>query len=546
MEHFGVDREGNTRKDIDKIAYNQSINAKRNLHVECNTKLLETYHYDWIEGNLEKRLSELVLSVGLETKPMPPEEILEVLKNKGIIEKSANKYLEAMNAIRVEALDRDTIHLRLKNNKIANAEKYTRLLSDLHKSYKGELEAQKRIDFDDMIIRATEAIISGKFKPTWRHILVDEFQDISMARMDFITALTIYGPSPQRTVVGDDWQSIYRFSGGKLELTTRIGDVIGPHSITKLEKTFRYGSSIADVAGKFVMKNPEQYRKDVKTLRQDEEPQVLMFDSEVNGENNLEKRVTQLVKNIKRKDPASSVAILARYNYLLKGTRKELSQAKINKNIRYWTFHKSKGLEADYCILIGFIQGPYGFPNLNKEEAVRDALLPALDDFPHSEERRLLYVAITRARKKSFIIADPRAPSEFVTELLDSEYNLRIISEVFQEKSRKKYKCPLCSDGYFKLHIGPYGKYYRCTSNDRSPKNPVCKSNPRECEKCGAPSIDTNDRTICSDEACRNEKLICDRCGRPMKIKNGPYGKFLGCSGYGDPRDQCTEKRSLL
>lgn len=409
----------------------------------------------------------------------------------------------------------------------------------LHNSYKSELESQNRIDFDDMILKSTEAIIDGRFNPDWKYILVDEFQDISMARMDLLKALVRYGPVPVLSVVGDDWQSIYRFSGGKLELTTRIGDVLGKHSLTKMEKTFRYSSSIADLAGTFIMKNPEQYKKEVKTQVKDTHSQVFLLDSKVGKENNPTEQVVEIIKKIRKEDQKGSIAVLARYNYLLTKAKKRISQKRLSFNVKYWTFHSSKGLEADYCILIGFFQGKTGFPNMNKDEAIVEALLPSLDQYPHSEERRLFYVAITRARRQCYLIADPMAPSEFINEILTPKYSLQIVSERFNNKFRKMYKCPLCTDGYFILKSGQYGDFYTCSSGS------VCPSHPRTCEKCGAPSIDERNKSVCRNEDCGNEKVICNVCGRPMKTRKGRYGEFLGCTGYGIKGDQCKNTRQI-
>jgi len=535
LEHFGIDREGNTRKDICNKEYNLSIQNKRKLHHECGTILIETYHYDWTENNLEKRLHDLIKDAGLTIRQKSSEEIYDTLNNMGFIDEFAKRYCRCMQALRFEKLDKTQALSRLIKSGIVYAEEHMALLNDLHNAYKKELKRQDRIDFDDMILKSTEAIIDGRFKPAWKYILVDEFQDISMARMDLLKALVRYGPVPVLSVVGDDWQSIYRFNGGKLELTTRIGDTLGSHTLTKLEKTFRYSSSIAEVAGSFIMKNPEQFKKDVKTITQDTNSQVFLVDSKVGNDNNISKRVIQIIEKIKQNDNKGSIAVLARYNYLLGDLKKE----KISSKIHYWTFHRSKGLEADYCILIGFIQGKTGFPNMNKEEAVLEALLPSLDKYPHSEERRLFYVAMTRARKKCYLIADPMAPSKFIDEILTPEYNLRIHSKSFESMYREIYKCPLCTDGYFILKHGKHGDFYVCSSGS------VCPSKPRKCEGCGAPSIDERNRSVCRNKNCGNEKVICDICGRPMKIRKGPYGEFWGCTGYGIMDDQCKNTRQI-
>jgi DNA helicase IV len=546
LEHFGIDRRGNTRPDIDKDIYKIQISDKRILHKECDTILLETYHYNWLESNLEKRLEDLLSQHEIPVAMKPDKEIFETLEKKGFIEKWAKTYLKCLQAIRVERLSNQEVAQRLANNGIKNSSKYADFFSELLAAYKNELNDQGRIDFDDMIIRAIDVLKAGDFVPEWKHILVDEFQDISMARMEFINTLVERGPNPILTVVGDDWQSIYRFAGGKLELTTRFEELVGSHSLTKLEKTFRYNESIAEIAGAFVMQNPEQYTKVVEASDKPASSQVYLLDSRVKNENSIKEendlaaRTVQVIKKIFENDADPSIAVLARYGYLLEDARSKLNSAGFRKNIKYWTFHGSKGLEADYCVLIGFFQGKLGFPNMNMDEAVVEALLPMLDTYPHSEERRLLYVGLTRARKKSYLIADPTAPSEFIMELLSPKYDLKIGSKTFEEKYMEIFKCPLCSEGYLRLVTGRYGPFYSCSSRS------ICKVNLRICEKCGAPSIDKRNESTCNNRACRSSKPICDKCGRPMKLRNGKFGQFLGCSGYGIKDDQCKHTRNYF
>jgi DNA helicase-4 len=555
IEHFDINRQGETRPDIDNVAYNQSIAQKRALHKEVDTQLLEIFHYDWMEDNLENRLSTLMRECWIKTAPKSSGEVFDILQNMGFVDESSQRYLKCLQAMRVERLDKKLILSRLVANNIADAEAYSDLLDALQTSYTNELERQQCIDFDDMIIRSTDAMTSKQFTPVWRHILVDEFQDISMSRMDFLNALISDGPKPILTVVGDDWQSIYRFAGGKLELTTKFDELVGQNTLTKLDKTFRYNNSIADTAGTFVMQNPEQYKKQVTTHTQVDSSQVYLLDSIVDGKIDLPKQILQVVTNILKNDVNSSIAILARYRYLLEQAKQELKGAfpsiissnssnsensgnSINNaKIKYWTFHSSKGLEADYCILVGFSQGKAGFPNSNKQEALVAALLPSLDTFPHSEERRLLYVALTRAKKKSYLIADPMAPSVFINELLSPKYSLHIVSKTFGEKYRQTFKCRTCTEGYLKLLPGKFGDFYSCTSGV------ACSSIPRVCDKCGSPSSDTMTKSICHNEACREEKVICDTCGRLMKLRESQHGKFYGCSGYGINNDPCKQTR---
>jgi len=537
IEHFGIDRQGNTRPDIDKRAYNESIDSKRKLHKELETVLVETFHYDWTEDALEVRLEERLAAVGIIPDKNSVEdaskELLSKLKEGNQIATWSKMLIKALQATRFERLDENLILDRLEKARISQAKKKTRILTDLHNAYVEELVATDSIDFDDMIIRAIAVVDNGQYKPHWKYILVDEFQDISASRMEFVNSIIQKGPDPSLTVVGDDWQSIYRFSGGKLELTTRFNELVGPHTLTMLQKTFRYNNSIADTAGTFIMENPEQYQKHIKTHDVVNESQVYLLDDKTGEENGVYSRVAEVVSKIRANDPEGSIAIIARYNYLLKDSRDFLGKEK-SKGIHFWSFHKSKGLEADYCILIGFFQGKSGFPNGNREDAIPEALLPTLDSFPHSEERRLLYVGITRCKKKSYIIASPTAPSEFILELLAPKYDINIFSKSFQERHRRIFKCPNCVNGYLRLIKGQYGSFYGCSSGKGCS---VGKA--RVCTKCEAPSVDREHDSLCNNRDCGNSIKICNKCGRPMRMREGKFGKFWGCSGYGIPDDQC-------
>lgn len=534
VEHFGIDRRGGTAPGIDSLKYNESMRSKRALHVECGTVLVETFHYEWVEGNLIDALCERLALHGVVFKPLLPEEVLGKLRAEGRISEWSDLFKKALQAIRVERLDEDAMRNRLEKADVAQAKTVAEVLDALHGAYVQELQRQNAIDFDDMIIRAIQVVDGGAYVPAWKFVLVDEFQDISEARMGFIKAIVAKGPDPSLTVVGDDWQSIYRFSGGKLELTTRFGELVGEFTATKLQKTFRYNDSIAEIAGRFVMENPEQYKKQINTHTKVDRSQVHLLDDSTGGQDGVYGRVVEVIRKIRQNDAAGSIAVMARYNYLLVASREALANDGLHANVDFWTFHKSKGLEADYCLLIGFFQGKSGFPNENKDEAIIEALLPSLDAYPHSEERRLLYVGLTRARNKVYVIANPNAPSSFVTELLAPKYDLNIVSKKFQETYRKTFKCPSCADGYFRLIDGQYGGFYSCSSGLG-----CAVGKTRVCTKCSAPSVDSRSTSVCNNVACLNAIKICEKCGRPMKLREGKFGLFWGCTGYGIKDDQC-------
>ncbi|WP_019028166.1 UvrD-helicase domain-containing protein [Colwellia piezophila] len=442
-----------------------------------------------VKASIEQLLTELVTIDNTELIRKRTAEIVEILKSSGLLAENSKRYIKCLQAIRVAQLDSKQVETRLNNAKVINAKQYAQLLDDISQAYSAELKNQKAIDFDDMINNAFVQVSSGIFKPKWTDILVDEFQDISVARMDLLNALIDKGPRPKLTVVGDDWQSIYRFSGGTLALITQFEKHHGSHSLTTLQKTFRYNNSIAKTAGQFVMQNPEQYNKQIQTHHQVAESQVYLLDSDKKA---IDERIAQVVNSIRLNDATGSIAILARYRYLLDNAKTNIAAVAItkkeakDKNIHYWTFHGAKGLEADYGIIVGFFQGKTGFPNESKADALVEALLPLDDGYKHSEERRLLYVAITRAKRKVYLIADAKAPSSFIEELLAASYDLKVMSKQFNKRDDDKVK----------------------------QQTPV-----KECRKCG----------------------------RAMKQKKGQYGDFWGCSGFAEQNNQCshTEKADM-
>ncbi|MFL2767264.1 MAG: 3'-5' exonuclease, partial [Dehalococcoidia bacterium] len=333
----------------------------------------------------------------------------------------------------------------------------------------------------------------------------------------------------------------------KLELTTRYIDLIGSHSLTKLQKSFRYNNSIANVAGRFVMTNPEQYKKEVITHHQVNNSQIHIVDT-INDSQNSNKiqkleldenlKVYQIVEKIKNNNPSASISILSRYNYKLNEIKNYMNETKRFNNINYWTFHKSKGRETDYCILVGFSQGKLGFPNTNMDYAAVEALLPSLDTYLNSEERRLMYVALTRTKNKSYILANPFEPSDFVNELLVGGYSIAIDSEKFSEKYRKIFKCNFCTYGFLIRSKSSYGIYYRCNSF------PGCNVITQPCQNCSAPMEENNHIRKCKN--CNNSIKLCPKCNRPMKLRNGKFGEFYGCSGYGiDPPFSCDFTMNL-
>ncbi|KAF7774051.1 DNA helicase IV [Pseudoalteromonas citrea] len=277
------------------------------------------------------------------------------------------------------------------------------------------LSNEKAIDFEDMIIKSIRYVEEKKFISPWTHFLVDEFQDISPIRAKLLKALTEQSERHHLFSVGDDWQSIYRFSGADISYTTDFTNFFGQGTVTQLDKTFRYHQALLDVSSRFICANPGQIMKRISAHNTDDiAPLVYIEESE--EEQSLCSALSELNAKVQTE---CSVLILARYHKLLPDKRllSKLQQQFEFLELRTMTFHGSKGKEADYSILLGLHAGTSGVPAQESSDPLIEALLPKQGNFPNAEERRLFYVALTRAKRQVYLIKPKVNPSEFLLEL---------------------------------------------------------------------------------------------------------------------------------
>ncbi|EPB9883597.1 DNA helicase IV [Yersinia enterocolitica] len=288
-------------------------------------------------------------------------------------------------------------------------QKRIRLMAPLLKAWKTALKEEGAVDFSGLIHQAVNLLEKGRFVSPWKHILVDEFQDISPQRAMLLSALRKQNKQTCLFAVGDDWQAIYRFSGAELSLTTAFSQNFGESAECALDTTYRFNDRIGEIANRFIQQNPYQLKKPLNSLSQGNKNSVVILPSE-QLESLLDK-LSGFVKDDER------ILILARYHHL----RPEILQKATTRwpklTIDFMTIHASKGQQADYVIIAGLHEGNDGFPAVVRESILEDVLLPPPEDFPDAEERRLLYVAMTRAKHQVWLLQDTANPSIFVNQL---------------------------------------------------------------------------------------------------------------------------------
>ncbi|MEZ9269288.1 DNA helicase IV, partial [Vibrio splendidus] len=299
---------------------------------------------------------------------------------------------------------------------------YTRLNSELSlcwpcvTAWQKELKEQNHIDFSIMISRATQYVEKGKFISPWKFIMIDEYQDISPDRLALVEALCNQSKAQHQAsifAVGDDWQSIYQFAGADVDLTTGFKDRFESSTIHHLDTTYRFNNQLGAVANRFVQENPIQLPKELNSFKQQKQKAVYSAPSK-----EVEKILDQLNRQSKGK-ANKSVLLLGRNHYHKPELLEDWKKIFTSIEIKFMTCHGSKGKEADFVIILCVDEGQ--FPTKKKQLHIDGALTESSDAFPYAEERRLFYVAMTRAKEKVWITHSGDG-SGFVQELHGSDY----------------------------------------------------------------------------------------------------------------------------
>ncbi|WP_370973587.1 DNA helicase IV [Enterobacter wuhouensis] len=284
--------------------------------------------------------------------------------------------------------------------------KRIKLMAPMLKAWKTALKEENAVDFSGLIHQAIIILEKGRFVSPWKHILVDEFQDISPQRAALLSALRAQNKHTSLFAVGDDWQAIYRFSGAQLSLTTAFHHYFGEGDRSDLDTTYRFNSRIGEIANRFIQQNPHQLAKPLNSLTPGDKKAVTLL-----AEDQLEPLLDKLSGYAK---PDERILVLARYHHLKPAALEKAATRWPKLQLDFMTIHASKGQQAHYVIVLGLKEGSDGFPAPARESIMEQALLPAPEDFPDAEERRLLYVAMTRARHRVWLLFNKEEPSVFV------------------------------------------------------------------------------------------------------------------------------------
>lgn len=436
LEHFGVDNHGsvpawfakdkNITYEEANQRYNDGITWKKEAHKKFGTLLLVTSSADFQSSDIKSKIRKLLQDANVPIQEKTDEELYNLVVPRNSKQEQAFIRLVATFVTLIKSSCK-SIEEVLAQAKIANDKRSLFIIKNIfqpvYELYTKTLNAAHCIDFTDAILQATE--ICRTLHPVkYDYIIVDEFQDISVDRYKFLTTLREGNPPAKLYCVGDDWQSIYRFSGSDMALFNKFSEYFGDTEINKIETTYRFGEPLVALSSRFIQRNRTQIQKDIHSFNPEIKTELEFCPY---NRRDYCKSIEQLISAI----PADrSIFLLGRYSfddYYLSFMYQSIKEGNRfyyiigNRKIEFLTVHKSKGLEADYVILLQCNKDTYGFPSLINDDPILNYVLTQSDQFPYGEERRLFYVAITRAKIKTLVLYDKRFPSVFVDEFLQSD-----------------------------------------------------------------------------------------------------------------------------
>ena len=539
LEHYALTESGYNRiftpQQIAK--YKKEIRDKRALHTTYHTNLLETWSFYNDRRPLLDHLKETLEKEGFILKPRNLDEVY-----RKIVETGKDKYIYKliffmMNFIeqyKTTGYDAGGFEILRKKTDNPRTLLFLDIAEQVYHHYQATLKKNNEIDFADMINDAhayLHEIEQQGIELPYKYIIIDEFQDIARQRFNLTKRLSEITKA-KVVAVGDDWQSIYAFSGSDITLFTRFLELMGAGTELKITHTYRNSQELIDIAGGFVQKNAAQIRKQLISPKHLKDSVLIReFDDSFKPMKALASQIETVIGEIIQEfGQKSSILLIGRYNYDMyklynTGRFSELpnnrvkSEAYPNANISFMTAHSSKGLGYDNVVLINMFEGKFGFPCQIEDDPIMKLVTYEDTSMPYAEERRLFYVALTRTKNRVYIMTPQRKPSRFLIELI-KENNLSHSDKLnIEVVDLFSLRCPVCG---FPLKY-EFNKNYGLNLW-------ICTNEVEVCDFMTNDKVHKHDIFKCPK--CKDGYMIVK-----MNPKNGNV--FYGCTNYFNSQAQC-------
>lgn len=318
--------------------------------------------------------------------------------------------------IKVENIDFDAVLEKARKDQHERVRNFYELAIPIVKKYVHYCTDKSYLDFNDLISRSTSLFqnhvdIANKYKSKYQYILVDEFQDVNNLQVDLIKLLLT--DQTQLFCVGDDWQSIYGFRGSNVSYIVDFEKHFSNSRVIKLNLNYRSTQNIVGASNEVIKHNKFKVEKDIQSSKKSEHKIVIFSGS--HQDENIQfcfDKVTELLQDGLTND---DILFLYRRSKMYSPYFFRFKNEGIR--VQSKTIHAAKGLEAKVVFIIGLTEGNGGFPDIWLEDRIFQVIKKANHDLLMEEERRLFYVAITRAKDKLFLITEKGNESSFLKEI---------------------------------------------------------------------------------------------------------------------------------
>lgn len=469
IEHFGVDEHLHnsmyTEEELSNYLNNMVLKQEYHNSYDNDKNFIITRSKDKDGRSYLEHLKEELIERGYSLIPKSDIELFKKLKDTSqdgyfsyFIDKLVIPFISLFKSQNYVREDFDRLISEVNDNLLKEE---LEIMKDIYIYYDDYLIKNYRIDFDDMINKAYRLIKTVKEKDLgidYNYIIIDEYQDISCQRYNLTKRLSELFDA-KVFAVGDEWQSIFGFAGADINLFTNFKKYLYGAKMIPINNTYRNSQELIDIAHDFILKNKNQIDKHLISMKHLDNPiEILRYDdkSKYKKYGAKENALIEAIELIYKDNQKGNILILGRYrndiNFILnsslfyKKNKEQIIYKKYPKlRITFLTIHASKGLGFDNCILINADDSKYGFPSKIVDEPIIKIIKPATNELiNYPEERRLLYVAMTRTKNKLYIISPNSKYSCFVDELKDYK-NVYVSKKVIY-----------CSDNYEKKRLESY------------------------------------------------------------------------------------------
>lgn len=449
IEYFGLADED----ELVNQKYKRIKELKENYHLKHHNKFISISSDNG--ENIISYLKNELLRIGFTLRPLSTIEIYELILDANPLAQVYNLmfyFYNSIDAIKLSSKREKYYEIisnyltTLSNDEQDTARKQANYIIDFYRYYQKTLygSTDYGFDFGDLIFYANKYIstLRTNNRLNFQYIIIDEYQDISQERYEFTKSIAERNHA-KVVAVGDDWQSIYGFSGSKIDYIYNFQKYFKDSKLLKISNTYRNSQSLINYSGEFIMRNDTQIKKNLYSNKDLVNPiKFIVFDDESADEYTVLKN---LILRIYNKNPNHRIMILARNNSMINKCFDEIDlKDDIGNKITYvgyedimiegMTIHKSKGLTCDEVIIIGLNNN---FPNSEHSSFWLDGLFKQQlieESIPFAEERRIFYVALTRTKNHVYLLTnrDSKKRSPFIEEIarIIKENNLNKDEEI--------------------------------------------------------------------------------------------------------------------